>query len=71
MRKLREYFDAGARLVWYIDPRARNVTVYTSSDHFTVLDETATLDGGDLLPGFTLPLLELFTRASRRRSSGQ
>jgi Uma2 family endonuclease len=70
-RKLKEYFDAGARLVWYVDPRARTVTVYTSPDDFTVLDESATLDGGDLLPGFTLPLLELFARASRRRGSDQ
>jgi len=65
-RKLKEYFDAGARLVWYIEPRDRTVTVYTAPDQFTVLDETATLDGGDLLPGFALPLRELFARASRR-----
>ncbi|HZW32767.1 MAG TPA: Uma2 family endonuclease [Isosphaeraceae bacterium] len=65
-RKLREYFDAGASLVWYIDGRARTVTVYTAPDQFTVLDESATLDGGDLLPGFALPLRELFARASRR-----
>jgi Uma2 family endonuclease len=66
-RKLHEYFDAGAQLVWYIDPRNRTVTVYTAPDRFTVLDETATLDGGDLLPGFALPLGELFARASRRQ----
>jgi len=65
-RKLQEYFDAGARLVWYVEPRDRTVTVYTAPDQFTVLDETATLDGGDLLPGFALPLRELFARASRR-----
>jgi hypothetical protein len=44
---------------------------YTSPDEFTVLDESATLDGADLLPGFTLPLVELFARASRRRGSPQ
>ncbi|MFI5460122.1 MAG: Uma2 family endonuclease [Isosphaerales bacterium] len=65
-RKLKEYFDAGARLVWYIEPRDRTVTVYTAPDQFTVLDESATLNGGDLLPGFVLPLSELFARASRR-----
>ena len=67
-RKLREYFTAGTRLVWYIDPRGRTVTVYTSPDQFSVLDESATLDGGDLLPGFTLLVRDLFQRASRRRS---
>jgi Uma2 family endonuclease len=65
-RKLQEYFEAGASLVWYIDLRARTVTVYTAPDQSTVLGESATLDGGDLLPGFALPLRELFARASRR-----
>jgi Uma2 family endonuclease len=70
-RKLKEYFDAGARLVWCVDPHARTVMVYTSAADFRVLDESATLDGGDLLPGFSLPLLELFNRASRRRGPEQ
>ena len=53
-RKLREYFAAGVRLVWYADPRKRQVTVYEAADRSTVLDHTATLDGGTVLPGFTL-----------------
>jgi len=65
-REFHEYFDAGARLVWYVEPRDRTVTVYTAPDQFTVLDESSTLDGGDLLPGFALPLRELIARASRR-----
>jgi Uma2 family endonuclease len=69
-RKLREYFEAGTQLVWYFDPRARTVTVYTSPDQFIVLDESQTLDGGDVLPGLVIPLRELFDRASRRRGPG-
>ncbi len=53
-RKLREYFAAGVRLVWYADPRKRQVTVYEAADRPTVLDHSATLDGGAVLPGFTL-----------------
>lgn len=53
-RKLREYFAAGVRLVWYADPRQRQVTVYEAVDRSTVLDHTGTLDGGAVLPGFTL-----------------
>ena len=67
-RKLREYFAAGTRLVWFIDPRSRTITVYTAPDQSTVLDESATLDGGELLPGFTLLVRDLFQRAGRRRS---
>jgi Uma2 family endonuclease len=62
-RKLKEYFLAGVRLVWMIDPRKRTVAVYTAPDRpaFT-LDETQALDGGSVLPGFTLPVAELFAR---------
>jgi Uma2 family endonuclease len=59
-RKLHDFFNSGSSLVWYVDPRARTVTVYTSPDHFTVLHEGQALDGGDVLPGFTLPLSKLF-----------
>jgi Uma2 family endonuclease len=69
-RKLVEYFEAGTQLVWYFDLRARTVTVYTAPDRFTVLDESQTLDGGDVLPGLVIPLRELFERASRRRGPG-
>ena len=65
-RKLKEYFAAGTQLVWYFDPKARTVTVYTSPDQYTVMDDSQTLDGGDVLPGLEVPLRELFDRASRR-----
>src|ERR1043165_186041 len=62
-RKLKEYFLAGVRLVWMIDPRKRTVAVYTAPDApAVILDETQTLDGGSVLPGFTLPVAELFAR---------
>jgi Uma2 family endonuclease len=64
-RKLREYFEAGARLVWYVDPSKRTVTVYTAVDRFTVLHEDDTLDGGDVLPGFSLSIREWFAEAER------
>jgi len=58
--KLRNYFAAGVLLVWYVDPRARTVDVYTALDRSARLTEDQTLDGGAVLPGFTLPLRELF-----------
>ncbi len=62
-RKLREYFLAGVRLVWMIDPRKRLAEVYTIPDApAATLDETQALDGGNVLPGFKLPLAELFAR---------
>ncbi len=65
-RKREEYFAAGVRLVWYIDPEARSATVYSSPDASVVIDESGTLDGGDVLPGFSLSLAELFARADEQ-----
>jgi len=64
-RKLKEYFLAGTRLVWIIDPDARIIHVYTSPDDWTILEETDTLTGGEVLPGFKLPLRQLFARLPR------
>jgi Uma2 family endonuclease len=61
-RKLRDYFFSGTRLVWYIDPQRRSVRVYTSPDQCVELSERQTLDGGVVLPGFSLPLAQLFAR---------
>jgi Uma2 family endonuclease len=64
-RKRNHYFTAGVRLVWIIDPRKRLAKVYTSPKRHNTLDESATLDGGDVLPGFSLPLRELFSELDR------
>jgi Uma2 family endonuclease len=57
---LSDYFRAGARLVWYVDPLAREVQVFTGVESSRNLSEKQTLDGGDVLPGFELSLAELF-----------
>jgi Uma2 family endonuclease len=59
-RKLKEYFLSEVQLVWYIDPRTRTVRVYTSPDDVTELGAADTLDGGDVLPGFSVPVAQLF-----------
>ncbi len=59
-RKLQDYFAAGVRLVWYIDPRTRTAAVYTSPEQCLTLGEADVLTGGEVLPGFELPLRELF-----------
>ena len=61
-RKRREYFQAGTLLVWQIDPRRREVDVYTGPEQHVTLTEADILHGEPLLPGFTLPVAELFRR---------
>ena len=59
-RKRQEYFHAGVQIVWMVDPNARTVEVFTAPEQSTVLHEVQTLEGGTVLPGFVLPLHELF-----------
>ncbi len=59
-RKLAEYFEAGSKLVWYVYPKTKEVHVYASTDEVSVLKESDTLTGGDLLPGLEINLKELF-----------
>ena len=64
-RKLREYFQAGTRLVWLLNPRKKQVTVYTSPTCSRVLSVSASLEGGSVLPGFELPVGRLFSNLGR------
>lgn len=65
-RKREEYFRAGVLLVWIIDPENRAAAVYTAPDAVKHLTESNTLDGGDVLPGFRLPLKTLFAKLAKR-----
>ena len=65
-RKRQEYFSAGVRLVWLVDPASRMIDVFTSENQFTRLTEADTLDGGDVLPGFRLPLRDVFGEMDRQ-----
>lgn len=67
-RKRREYFAAGTRLVWIVDPSTRTARVYTSPDECATVGEDGALDGGNVLPGFRVSLREWFQRAGRKRS---
>jgi Uma2 family endonuclease len=60
-QKLKEYFESGTRLAWVIDPPSRTVAVYLlpqQPDH--VLGSNESLDGGPVLPGFAMPIVQLF-----------
>lgn len=59
-RKVREYLAAGARRVWVVDPASRSVTVHRSGVAPRRLGQEDALDGGDVLPGFTLPVSRIF-----------
>lgn len=61
--KIEEYFTAGVRRVWAVYPDQRKVYDYDAPTAVRVLTPADVLDGGVILPGFRLPLADLFAEA--------
>jgi Uma2 family endonuclease len=58
--KARLWIRSGVSQVWVVDPRNRTIEVHRGGCAVAVLDETATIDGADLLPGFSRPVSNFF-----------
>jgi len=58
--KVKMWLDAGAALVWVVNPQWRNVTVYRSAIDIKTLTEKDQLDGEDVVPGFRCPVGDIF-----------
>lgn len=58
--KIREYLTSGARLVWLLDPRSRTLTVHRPGEKPRTLRADETIDGEDVLPGFSCPIAWFF-----------
>ena len=59
-RKVSQYLRASVKVVWTVDPRVRNVTVFRPEANAEVLGIDDTLRGGDELPGFECRVAEFF-----------
>lgn len=66
-RKLAEFFRSGCKLAWVIDKDTLSATAYTSPAKGRHLGPGDVLDGGRVLPGFRLPLADLFASNKRRK----
>ena len=62
LAKVVMWLEAGAAAVWVVDAVAETITVYTSDAQPTVLSNDDVLDGGSILPGFAMPVREIFAR---------
>lgn len=64
LKKVYEYLDSGTRLVWAIYAEEKTAHVFQLDDHGILrglrLDIEGVLDGGDVLPGFMLPVRDIF-----------
>jgi Uma2 family endonuclease len=59
-RKIRDYFEAGVRLLWIVDPEMQTVTVYHSPLDLRILIAADVLSDEEVLPGFSCMVTELF-----------
>ncbi len=58
--KVRMWLSFGVSIVWEVFPSRRSVNVYQLNRPTIILDEDDTLDGGEVLPGFSCPVREIF-----------
>jgi Uma2 family endonuclease len=59
--KVSEWVKVGTALIWVVSPKLHTVTVYRSLTDVKVLTERDKLDGGDVVPGFAIPIAEIFS----------
>ncbi len=60
LAKVGDLLDAGSHLVWVVNPARKQVTVYSADGSQEVLGVQDFLSGGEVLPGFSYSLAELF-----------
>jgi Uma2 family endonuclease len=65
--KLDDYFKAGVRLAWVIDPKKQRAKIYSSRSRMQEIGADAALVGGKVLPGFRLPLRDVFASIHRKK----
>jgi len=56
LAKVADWLNAGARLVWVVDPVRVLARVYRADGSESILDDADALRGEDVLPGFEYPL---------------
>jgi len=62
--KLSDYFASGARLVWVVNPQEKSVLIYHETTPERLLRSGDMIDGEDVVPGFSMPVSELFAELS-------
>lgn len=60
--KAESYIAAGTRLVWVVDPKTLRAYVYRLGRDVRSLDQSQSLEGEDVLPGFALKLADIFRK---------
>ena len=59
--KVEDWLAAGVRLAWVVYPERREVHVHRRGREMRILEEEGILDGEEVVPGFSIPVRELFS----------
>jgi Uma2 family endonuclease len=59
-RKVEHYLKARVEIVWVVDPATKSVTIHRAETEPVTLGVADTLQGGDLIPDFSLPVADVF-----------
>lgn len=70
MQKVKEYLEAGVKLVWVVYPEQGWLHGFEAPNRLRGLTVADTLDAASVLPGFSLPLGELFTHPAPPAENG-
>jgi len=60
--KVQDWLTHGTQLVWVVEPKSQTVTVFRADGSARVLKPGDTLEGENVLPGFTFEVAKLFAR---------
>jgi Uma2 family endonuclease len=63
LERMADFFEAGCRVVWIVDPLRRSLVIHRPDASPTILAENETLTEEELLPGFSLVVREIFPPA--------
>ena len=59
LAKVADWLGTGTTLVWVIDPKRSEARIYRQDGSLSILQEHDSLDGEDVLPGFSCPLRDV------------
>jgi Uma2 family endonuclease len=65
-QKVQWYLQDGVRQVWVIDPKTKTVTIH-EGNHGQELTDDQALDGGEILPGFSIHIAALFAKPGEKK----
>ncbi len=59
--KIELYLHDGVKVIWVLDPQRSRITIYAqNSKQQITLSAEDSLDGGDIIPGFNIPVADIF-----------